>query len=140
MLLATNPRTPDGGWGTGKAWRFRSPAEDASFHDKVGRLGAGASSVEKVAKAREAAAFEEDERIREAMGMGRPKVPVRPRISFEQLQLTNAVRAYINKLEQRSERTAVIDLPSGPAHATVRETQAPPRPKPDWLDGLGGKS
>jgi hypothetical protein len=133
MQLPKNPRRADGDW------RFRSKDEETAFRDQVKRLGQDASP-EELSRIREAAAFEEDERIRESMGMGRPKVPAPPRISFEQLQLTSAVRAFIKRLEQRSERTAVIDLPSGPAHATVRETRAPPRPKPDWLDGLGGNS
>ncbi|MGB9332627.1 MAG: hypothetical protein WCB10_17820 [Steroidobacteraceae bacterium] len=74
MELPKNPRSTDGRWDTpGTAWRFRSPAEEKSFHDRVRRLkGADATSAEKVARAREGAAFEEDNRVRERMGIRGP--------------------------------------------------------------------
>ncbi|MGB9331488.1 MAG: hypothetical protein WCB10_12035 [Steroidobacteraceae bacterium] len=127
-----NPRRPDGDW------RFRSKDEETAFRDQVKRLGQNASP-EELSRIREEAAFEEDERIRESMGMGR-KRPAPSRIGFEQQQLMSAVRAYIQKLEHRRTHTATIELPTGAVQASMRETRAPRRPKPDWLDGLGGTS
>jgi hypothetical protein len=142
MQLPKNPRNSDGRWDTG-AWRFRSPAEEKDFNDRVRRLGAGASSVENVAKAYESAAFAEEDRIREAMGIKRPEYPPRRSFGwggFAQYELTQAVRDYIAKLTERTERSGTIDLPSGPVTMTVHETRAPPKRKPHWADNLDGAS
>jgi hypothetical protein len=97
MAVARNPRNPDGRWDTG-AWRFRSPAEEREFHDKLRGLGETATP-EQVGRAREDAAFREDERVRDAAGIPNPLALERDRRraagdSFARLRaLINAVRA-----------------------------------------------
>ncbi len=63
-------------WTTGKQ-SFRSPAEEKTFYDKLRKAGRLATP-EQIGRLREDAAFEEDDRIRDAHGIPRTKWPWQP--------------------------------------------------------------